>query len=1432
MVQQIVKFSIRNKLLVILGVVALILAGLTSMRSIPLDAVPDITNNQVQVVTVSPTLAPQEVEQLITYPLEAAMTNIPGVVEVRSISRYALSVITVVFEDHVETMLARQYVQEQLNVASAEIPDGLARPELMPITTGLGEIYQYVLTVEPEYGHMYDATELRTIQDWIVKRQLNGTKGIIEVSSFGGYLKQYEVACDPYALQTYNVTIQDVIQAIESNNQNSGGSYIENGPYAFYIRSSGRIEDIEELTSIPVINREGTIVRISDVATVRTGSAKRYGAMTMDGQGEVVGGITLMLKGANSSEALGHVRSRIEDIKPSLPPGVGIYPYLDRSRLISKTTHTVRNNLLEGGAIVIIILLLLLGNLRAGLIVASVIPLSMLFAFIMMRFFGISANLMSLGAIDFGIVVDGAVIIVESLLHVLAAGYVGRQLSRQQMDTVVIESTTRIYRAAAFGVLIILIVFVPILTLKGIEGKTFMPMAQTVGFAILGSLILSLTYVPVISALVMSRHVRAEQGLSHRLMRFLQKVYEPILALALRFRVAILTGAVALFVVSVYVFNGLGAEFVPTLEEGDLAMQQTIKAGSSLDESINSSTRAEAILMQFPEVKHVVSKIGTAEVPTDPMAIEDADIMIVLEDKDKWVTADTREGLIEHMKQALAPITWASYEFTQPIQLRFNELMTGAKTDIAVKIFGENVDSLKAIADRAAMVIESIPGAADVKVDQTDGLQQLKIEFDRARMARYGVNIVDANQVVRAAYAGEPAGQVFEEERKFDIAVRLAPEFISELDLSRLYVRSMSGSTVPLSAIADVTPVEGPSLISREMARRFINIGVNVRGRDVESLVYDIKDRLEQALVLPPGYSINFGGQFENLQAARQRLMVAVPIALLLILLLLYMAFSSIKDALIIFTTVPLSAIGGIMALYLRDMPFSISSGIGFIALFGVSVLNGIVLLSAIKQLDMKEFPSMEQLIHDACISRLRPVLMTALVAAFGFLPMALSTSNGAEVQRPLATVVIGGLVSSTILTLVVLPSLYYLISKWRPARSAVGIVALFILLSIPGTGSSQRISSFDDLATHALRANPEVQNLSLNVEKIMRQADAIGQWSPLNADYIGGNINSGAFDHYIELDQSFGHLLTNKVRREHAQASVGVATIEQQVQVNIFLRRLHQLYTDLTYWNEVTRVWRDIEQSYLDIMPVLEVQNEVGAIDAVTFSLARSELLAIQHQARITGNNVSVHEMAIGTLAALDSSASLSVGALQQVTLLPDRIDSTVARYRALFESRQDEILARSQMELAIARTPDMHLGLMTQSFDNEFGYYGVLAGVSVPIDRRTARSRADQFRIDQQIVANSSRQFELQYGNTVLALERALQVHATSLEQYDVDFLQQNAQTTQLLDLQLQEGTIDFVNYQQIRRRYLTLEIEYLDIIRQYNRTAIDLMYFIPQF
>ena len=1004
------------------------------MLTLPIDAVPDITNNQVQVVTVSPTLAPQEVEQLITIPVETSMSNIMNVTEIRSVSRFGLSLVTIVFKESVPTLEARQLVNEQIQTVASEIPQELGIPEMMPITTGLGEIYQYVLKVDKAHEKDYDAMELRTIQDWIVRRQLSGIPGIVEINSFGGYLKQYEIAIDPEVISALQITLSDVFEALSNNNQNTGASYIEKKDRAYYIRSEGMISKTKDIEKIVVANRNGMPVHISDIGKVDFGAPKRFGAMTMDGEGECVGGIAMMLKGANANVVTKELEKRIEKVQKMLPEGVTIEPYLNRSELVNRNISTVVRNLIEGALIVFVVLMLFLGNFRASLIVASVIPLAMLFGFILMRVFGVSANLMSLGAIDFGIVVDGSIVIVEGVLaHIYTRRLCGKCLTAEQMNDEVEQGAAKVVKSSSFAVLIILIVFFPILTLGGIEGKYFTPMAKTLVFCIIGALILSLTYVPMMASLFLKRDIELKPTFADKFFARLTAVYDKSLAFCLRHTTSTILSAFALLAASLMLFNRLGAEFIPTLDEGDFAMQMTLPAGSSLTKSIEISNKAERVLKdQFPEVKHVA-----AEVPTDPMSVEDADVMIVMKPFKEWTSAGSRAEMVEKMKKTLEKVEGAEFNFSQPIQLRFNELMTGAKADIAIKLYGEDMDELYAKAKECAKFIENVPGASDVIVEQAVGLPQLVVKYDRTKIARYGININDINTIIRTAYAGETAGVVFENERRFDLVVRLDDEIVRDLDLNRLFVRTCEGFQVPVSEVATIGLVNGPLQINRDAAKRRIVIGVNVRGADIQKVVDNISQTLDKNIKLKPGYYFEYGGQFENLQNAINTLLVVIPIALMLILLLLFFAFKSITYSFVVFTTVPLSLIGGIAALWLRGLPFSISAGVGFIALFGVAVLNGILMINHFNALgkEGKYRLTSRNIVVRGCRHLLRPVFLTGLVASLGFVPMAVAQSAGAEVQRPLATVVIGGLIVSTVLTLIIIPLFYRIVNVFPIIR-------------------------------------------------------------------------------------------------------------------------------------------------------------------------------------------------------------------------------------------------------------------------------------------------------------------------------------------------------------------------------------------------------------
>ncbi len=1038
MLDAIIRLSIHNKLIVGVLTAALVAAGVYSFIQLPIDAIPDITNNQVQVLTVSPTLATQEVEQFVTAPIEFAVRTIPGVVELRSISRFGLSVVTVVFEESMNPYLARQLISEKLKVAEEMIPKGFGTPEMAPISTGLGEILHYRIEPMPGYENRYGPTELRTIQDWIVKRQLSGIPGVVEINSFGGFLKQYEVALSPERLRSFGVGVQEIFTALENANENTGGAYIEHINNAYFIRSEGLVKSLDDIRQIVVRTKSGTPLKIGDVGDVRYGHAMRYGAVSHNGEGEIVLGIVMMLKGENAARVIRRVKDRLETIKKSLPEGVTVTPFLDRENLVNRTIKTVQNNLLEGALIVIFVLVLLLGNLRAGLIIASVIPLSMLFAIWMMHLFGVSANLMSLGAIDFGLIVDGAVIIVEATLHFLAVKVLQRQADNDgalrfthgEMDIHVASAAGRVMRSSVFGIVIILIVYLPVLSLSGVEGKMFKPMAQTVSFALIGALLLSLTYVPAVSALFLSRKIKTERTFSDRLMDFLKKLYAPSLTLALKWPKTILLSTLLVFVLSIGAFTRMGGEFIPTLDEGDIMMHGFLRPGTSLTQTLESHRLVQKLILdRFPdEVEQVISKIGSAEIPTDPMAIETADNIILLKDKSMWTRAETKEELVEQIEATVQDVPGMAFEFTQPIKMRFDEMMTGVRSDIAVKVFGENLDSLARVGHRVERLISDIPGVEDVKTEQIEGLPQIVVHYNYAQIARYGLHVKDLNETIRAAFAGTAAGVVFENERRFDLVVRLDTTFRTQLeDVGNLPLSTDDGQLIPLSSVADISFQPGAAQISRDDGRRRIVVSANVRGRDIESAIAEVQEVVESRLRLPAGYAVAYGGQFENLQAAKARLSVAVPVALVLIFVLLYFTFNSLKEGLLIYTAIPMAAVGGVFALMIRGMPFSISAGVGFIALFGIAVLNGIVMIAYFNQLEKQGISNVYERITRGALTRLRPVLMTAAVASLGFLPMALSHGAGAEVQRPLATVVIGGLVTSTLLTLIVLPVLYAL---------------------------------------------------------------------------------------------------------------------------------------------------------------------------------------------------------------------------------------------------------------------------------------------------------------------------------------------------------------------------------------------------------------------
>ena len=1325
MFNAILRFSVKKKLFVGLTTLFLLIGGIYSMLTLPIDAVPDITNNQVQIVTVSPTLAPQEVEQLITMPVEIAMSNIMNVTEIRSVSRFGLSVVTVVFKENVPTLDARQLVNEQIQTVSGEIPSELGAPELMPITTGLGEIYQYVLKVAPGYEDKYDAMELRTIQDWIVKRQLSGIPGIVEINSFGGYLKQYEVAVDPDVLFSLNITIGEVFEALNKNNQNTGGSYIEKVNRAYYIRSEGMINRIKDIEQVVVANRNGIPIHISDIGAVRFGAPKRFGAMTMDGEGECVGGIAMMLKGANANVVTGELEKRVEKIQKILPEGVSIEPYLNRSALVNRNISTVIHNLIEGAIIVFIVLIIFLGNVRAGLIVASVIPLAMLFAFIMMRLFNVSANLMSLGAIDFGIVVDGSIVILEGILaHLYGRKFRGRTLSAEEMDAEVERGASGVVRSATFAVFIILIVFFPLLTLTGIEGKYFTPMAKTLVFCIIGALLLSLTYVPMMASLFLKHHIVTKPTFADRFFERLNKLYSRALHVCLKFKWGTVAAAFAALAFSLFLFTRLGAEFIPTLDEGDFAMQMTLPAGSSLSESIAVSDEAEKVLKEkFPEIKHVVAKIGTAEVPTDPMAVEDADVMIIMKPFKEWTSASSRAEMVEKMKEALEPLSErAEFNFSQPIQLRFNELMTGAKADIAVKLYGEDTHELYEKAKEAAKYVEQVPGASDVIVEQTMGLPQLVVKYNRGKIARYGINIEELNTIIRTAYAGEASGVVFENERRFDLVVRLDQEKVADLNLDKLFVRSGEGIQIPVSEVATIDLVNGPLQINRDATKRRIVIGVNVRGADIQQVVQEIQKTLDRNIKLKPGYYFDYGGQFENLQNAINTLLIVVPVALMLILLLLFFAFKSVTYTLVVFSTVPLSLIGGILALWLRGLPFSISAGVGFIALFGVAVLNGILMINHFNDIHKQTmYPlSTNRVIARGTPHLLRPVFLTGLVASLGFVPMAVATSAGAEVQRPLATVVIGGLIVSTVLTLLVIPVFYKIVGSaaaWKRACAGKKFFFFLLLLALlPIPMRAQQVVTLEQAIELAKQNHPRLKTAAAAVRQAKAGRGEVLELAPTEFSYSWGQLNGEIKkDKQWEVSQNLGSLLTPFYKNVLVNRQIATGTFYRRIVEKEVVAEVKRAWAYYLYAYNLRSLYNDQNKWAEQLQRIGELRYQQGEITLLEKNIATTMAADLKNRLFQSQEEEKLALARLNWACYADSSIVPADTALVQFPADIEAPTYSEAHLR-YFQSQAGE--AKAQLNIERSRFfPELSLGYVRQDILPLKGLNSWMVGVSFPI-------------------------------------------------------------------------------------------------------------------
>lgn len=1433
MFDAILRFSVKKKLFVGLTTLFLLIGGIYSMLTLPIDAVPDITNNQVQIVTVSPTLAPQEVEQLITMPVEIAMSNIMNVTEIRSVSRFGLSVVTVVFEESVPTLDARQLVNEQIQSVAGEIPSELGMPEMMPITTGLGEIYQYVLKVEPDYEDKYDAMELRTIQDWIVKRQLSGIPGIVEINSFGGYLKQYEVAVDPDVLFSLNITIGEVFEALNKNNQNTGGSYIEKVNRAYYIRSEGMISRIKDVEQVVVANRNGIPIRISDIGTVRFGAPKRFGAMTMDGKGECVGGIAMMLKGANANVVTGELEKRVEKIQKILPEGVTIEPYLNRSELVNRNISTVIYNLIEGAIIVFLVLIVFLGNVRAGLIVASVIPLAMLFAFILMRIFNVSANLMSLGAIDFGIVVDGSIVILEGILaHIYSKKFKGRTLSAKEMDAEVEKGASSVVRSATFAVFIILIVFFPILTLTGIEGKYFTPMAKTLVFCIIGALFLSLTYVPMMASLFLKHHIVTKPTFADKFFEALNKLYARALSFCLRFKWQTVATAFVALVISLFLFTRLGAEFIPTLDEGDFAMQMTLPAGSSLSESIEVSNEAEKLLMdKLPEIKHVVAKIGTAEVPTDPMAVEDADVMIVMKPFKEWTSATSRAEMVEKMKEALEPLAnRAEFNFSQPIQLRFNELMTGAKADIAVKLYGEDTHELYQKAKKAAAFVEKVPGASDVIVEQTMGLPQLVVKYNRGKIARYGINIEELNTIIRTAYAGEASGVVFENERRFDLVVRLDQDKVADLNLDKLFVRSNEGIQIPVSEVATIDLVNGPLQINRDATKRRIVIGVNVRGADIQQVVQDIQKTLDKNIQLKPGYYFEYGGQFENLQNAINTLLVVVPVALMLILLLLFFAFKNVTYTLVVFSTVPLSLIGGILALWLRGLPFSISAGVGFIALFGVAVLNGILMINHFNDIRKETMYALStrRVIARGTAHLLRPVFLTGLVASLGFVPMAIATSAGAEVQRPLATVVIGGLIVSTVLTLLIIPVFYQIVSYtvvWKRRFSAKKFLFFFLLLAVmlPFTAKAQEKVTMEQAIELAKQNHPRLKIASAAIRQVKAGRGEVLELSPTEMNYSWGQLNGELRkDKQWEVTQGLGSLLTPFYKNALVNRQVETGTFYRQIVEKEVVAEVKRAWAYYLYACNLRALYNDQNKLAGQLQRMGELRYQQGEITLLeknmTTSMAvdmKNRLFQAQEEEKLALSRLNWVCYADRPLVPVDTA------------LVQFPVDYQAPSFSEVhlnyFQSQANE--AKAQLNVERSRFfPELSFGYVRQDILPLKGLNSWMVGVSFPVYFLPRHSKIKQAKVAAVIARTEAEANTQNLYNKVSEAVASLRRQSESLRYYTTSALKEADELVKVANLQLQHSETNITEFIQAVNVARDIRRGYLETVYQYNIAALE--------
>ncbi len=1441
MLEKIIALSLKNKLIVLLFTLLVLGFGLFSLTQISIGAVPDVTNNQVQVITTSRNLSTQDIEQFITYPVEIEMANLPGVKEIRSISKFGLSVVTIVFEDDLGTYLPRQLIAEKIKSASEKIPQGFGTPEMGPITTGLGEIYQYTLEVKPEFKSQYSVTDLRTLQDWVVKRQLSGIKGVVEINTWGGYLKQYEIAIVPSSLKAMNITTSYVFNALEKNNSIAGGAYIEKVNQSYFIRAEGKVKSIQDIENIVVKNTNGLPIYIKNVAQVRYGNANRFGAITGNGEGEKVLGQVMMLKGGNSKQVITDVKNRVAEIQKILPQGVYINGFLERSELVGKTTFTVAENLILGCLIVIFVVVLLLGNWRSGLVVASVIPLCLLFAISFMNIFKIDANLMSLGAIDFGIIIDGAVIIVEFIAFQIAhkskhLGHLSKEDRQIEIDQITYKSASKMMNSAIFGQLIILIVFIPILSLSGIEGKMFKPMAMTFSFALVGAMIFCFTYVPVVSSLFLKPTEENPKSLSNRLIQKLNSFYLPVITWALANTKKVMYGAVGLLFLAIGLFATMGGEFIPTLDEGDFVIQPVLKTGTSLSKTIATTTKIEQIILKnFPEVEQVVSRIGAAEVPTDPMSMEESDIIVKLKPKSEWVSASSKDELADKIKEAIEKqIPNMEIEFTQPIEMRFNELISGTRSDVAVKVFGEDLNVLAKKANEIKKAIENIEGASDVIIEKTEGLPQMAVVYDRSKIARYGLNIADLNEIIALGFAGKTVGNVFEGEKRFDMVIRLDKTNRQDIeDVRNLYVSTPNGQQIPLSELASIEYTEGPAKISRDNTNRRIVVGINVRNRDLQSVVTDIQKTIEAKIKLPTGYRVSYGGQFENLQSAKARLAIAVPIALFLIFILLYFAFGTIKEALMVYSAIPLSAVGGVLFLWMRDLPFSISAGVGFIALFGIAVLNGIVLIEHFKELKHNGMKDMDELILKGTTDRLRPVLLTAAAAALGFLPMAISSSAGAEVQRPLATVVIGGLFTATILTMVVLPILYKVFDekKHKQAKFKIHtkatIIILFLMLStVAFSQNSNPELAF--LLGKATENNKGIKASQLQVDKMKANIKTAYTFDKTTVYYSYDQNNLALNNQPLKVfgvQQRFAFPTVYGAQKKVLNAEYEKESANFEIQKNKLNLEVSTVYNHIVYLQHQEKLYHYLDSLYQNFSKASDRRFELGETNYLEKITAQAKFRKISTMLSQIEKDKKVQYEILQALVQVEEEIVIKNNKIEPLKILSN--ETSKSFYLSYLESITKNY--KSQIKLQKQHwLPDLNIDYF-QGKNNGLSQslYGFQVGVGIPLLYFGNKAKSKVAQLELQSWEQQKQNEEQKIDSYILQKTIELAKYQEAINYYNQFGKKLSEEIIKVGTMSYKHGEIDFFQYIQSLDNATTIQVEYLESVLHYNKIQLDLQY-----